>query len=53
MNYLILIIVAVVGIALGTYFARRGSGGLITEQTKKKLENSLFYTEYLMVSYCK
>lgn len=39
MNYLILIIVAVVGIALGMYFAGRKGGGLLTEQSRKKAEN--------------
>lgn len=39
MNYLILIIVAVVGIALGMYLARRGKGDLISEQGEKKAEN--------------
>ena len=40
MNYLTLISVAVVGIILGAYFARRGKGcGLIVGQTKKKEEN--------------
>lgn len=39
MNYFILIIVAVVGIALGMYLARRGKSGLISEQEARKLEN--------------
>ena len=40
MNIFILIIVAVVGIALGAYFTSRKSvGGLISEQSKKKAEN--------------
>jgi len=39
MNYLILIIVAVAGIALGAHLTRRRSGGLIVEQAEKKTEN--------------
>jgi len=39
MSYLILIIVATAGIALGAYFARQGGGGLLAGQAKKKVEN--------------
>ena len=39
MNYIILIIVAVVGIILGMHFARKGSGGIISTHVKKKTEN--------------
>lgn len=40
MNYIVLIIVAVVGIALGMYIARRKSNaGFIAEQSAKKAEN--------------
>ena len=39
MNYAILIIIALVGIALGMYLARRGKGDLISEQSEKKAEN--------------
>src|SRR3989344_4126618 len=39
MNYLTLIIVGILGIALGMYLGRRNSGGLIAEQTQKKTEN--------------
>ena len=40
MNYLVLIIVAIVGIALGMYIARRNANtGFIAEQTAKKTEN--------------
>ncbi|MCR4263404.1 MAG: DUF977 family protein [Candidatus Roizmanbacteria bacterium] len=40
MNYFVLIIVAVVGIALGMYIARRNANvGFIAEQTAKKTEN--------------
>jgi len=38
MNYLILIIVAVVGIGLGAYFARR-NGAALSEQSRQKHEN--------------
>ena len=47
MNYLILIIVAVVGIALGAYFARKRSGNLISEQAKKKVENKERILEFM------
>jgi len=39
MNYFVLIIVAIVGIALGMYIARRNKGGLILEQMEQKAEN--------------
>lgn len=39
MNYSILFIVAVAGIALGMYLARRNKGGLISEQEVRKAEN--------------
>ena len=39
MNYFILIIIALAGIALGMYIARRNGNGLIAEQTAKKIEN--------------
>lgn len=39
MNYLILIIVAVAGIALGAYFARQRNSYAISEQSRKKQEN--------------
>lgn len=40
MNYIILIIVAIAGIALGMYLARRGKDeGLIAKQTEQKTEN--------------
>ena len=47
MNYLILIIVTVVGITLGAYFARRRNGGLIAGQVKKKAENKDRILEFL------
>jgi len=40
MNYFILIFVALAGIALGMYLARRGKGDLISEQAKQKAENN-------------
>lgn len=39
MKYLVLFIVAFVGIALGMYIARRNGNGLIAEQSAKKTEN--------------
>jgi len=39
MNYFVLIIVAIAGIALGMYIARRNANGLIAEQSEKKAEN--------------
>ncbi len=39
MDYSILIIVAIAGIALGAYFARQGDGGLLAKQAKKKAKN--------------
>lgn len=47
MDYLILIFVAVAGIALGSYFARRKNSGLITEQGKKKIENKQKILDFL------
>jgi Fic family protein len=47
MNYLTLIIVAIVGIALGAYFARRKNSGLIAEQRKKKAENKQKILDFL------
>ena len=39
MNYFVLIIVALAGIALGMYLARREGNGPVSEQTAKKTEN--------------
>ncbi len=47
MNYLILIIVAVAGIALGMYFSRGKSDGLIARQSKEKEENKEKILEFL------
>ncbi len=51
MNYLILLIVAVIGIALGMYIACRGkSTGLIAEQSAKKAENKQKILEFLQTN---
>ena len=47
MNYLILIIVAIVGIGVGAYFARKRNGGLLVGQAKKKAENKARILEFL------
>lgn len=39
MNYFVLIIVALAGIALGMYLARRNKSDLISEQAEQKSEN--------------
>ena len=39
MNYFLLILVALAGIVLGMYIARRNGNGLIAEQSAKKAEN--------------
>lgn len=39
MNYIVLIIIALAGVALGMYLARRNGNGLIAEQVAKKMEN--------------
>ena len=46
MNYFIFIIVALAGIALGMYLARRGKGDLISEQAEKKTENKKKILEF-------
>lgn len=50
MNYLILIIVAIVGIALGMYVARRNGNGLIAEQSAKKAENKQKILEFVQTN---
>ena len=50
MNYVILIIVAIAGIALGMYFARRNKGDLISEQAKQKAENKKKILEFVQVN---
>jgi len=47
MNYIILIIVAIAGIALGMYLARRGKGDLISEQGERKTENKKKILEFV------
>jgi predicted HTH transcriptional regulator len=55
MNYLILIIVAIAGIAFGMYLARRGKGDLISEsldyprdrQSEQKAENKKKILEFV------
>ena len=48
MNYFILIIVvAITGIALGMYIARRNASGLIAEQSAKKAENKKKILEFI------
>jgi predicted HTH transcriptional regulator len=39
MNYFVLVVFALAGIALGMYFSRRGKSGFISEQMEKKSEN--------------
>lgn len=39
MNYVVLILVALTGIALGMYIARRNGNGFIAEQSARKAEN--------------
>ena len=50
MNYLILIIVAIVGIIIGSYFGAKKKKGLIFGQTKKKQENKEKILEFLKSS---
>lgn len=47
MNYLILIIVAIIGIEVGAYFARKRNDGLLAGQAKKKVENKQKILEFL------
>jgi len=39
MNYLTLAVIAIAGVALGMFLARRNQSGLISEQSAKKEEN--------------
>lgn len=51
MNYVILIIVALVGIALGMYIARRNTNvGFIAEQMAKKAENKQKILEFMQTN---
>jgi len=47
MNYTILIVVAIAGIALGVYLARRGKGDLISEQAEQKTGNKKKILEFV------
>jgi len=47
MNYLILILVAIAGIIIGSYFGMRKKEGLIFGQVKKKQENKEKILEFL------
>lgn len=47
MNYVILIIVGLVGIAIGMYLSRRKASGLIAEQTARKTENKQKILEFI------
>lgn len=49
MNYFILIIIGIAGIALGMYFGRQ-RGGLISEQAKQKERNKKRILEFLRAS---
>lgn len=49
MNYIILIIVAIAGIALGMYFGRQ-SGGLISKQGREKAKNKEKILEALLLT---
>jgi len=50
MNYLVLIIVALAGIALGIFIARRNKGGLIPEQEARKAENKKKILEFIQAN---
>ncbi|MFA6278702.1 MAG: DUF977 family protein [Candidatus Paceibacterota bacterium] len=50
MNYPIFIIVALAGIALGMYLARRGKSDLISEQEKRKTENKKKILEFVQAN---
>lgn len=50
MNYLIFTIVALAGIALGMYIARRGKGDLISEQAERKAENKKKILEFVQAN---
>lgn len=47
MSYITLIIVAIAGVALGAYFARRKNSGLIAGQAKRKQENKQKILDFL------
>jgi len=47
MNYLVLIIIGVLGVWLGYYFARQKCGSVTPEQSKKKAENKKRVLDFL------
>ena len=50
MNYLLLAIVAIAGIALGMYLVQRGKSGLISEQEVRKTENKQKILEFVQAN---
>jgi Fic family protein len=50
MNYFVFTIIALAGIALGMYLARRGKGDLISEQAKQKAENKQKILEFVQAN---
>jgi|SRR3989344_3617234 len=51
MNYLVLIVVAIVGIALGMYIARRNAkSGFIEKQMEQKTENKQKILEFIQTN---
>jgi len=50
MNYAILIIIALAGIALGMYIARRGKTGLISEQAEQKTLNKQKILDFIQAN---
>jgi predicted HTH transcriptional regulator len=50
MNYFIFIIVALAGITLGMYLARRNKGGFISGQMEKKVENKKKILEFVQAN---
>ena len=47
MNYILLILIAIAGIIIGSYFGVRKNEGLIFGQVKKKVENKEKILEFL------
>ena len=47
MNYFILVVIAIAGIAFGMYLARRGKNDLISEQGERKAENKKKILEFV------
>lgn len=50
MNYVVFIIVAITGVALGMYIARRNNGGLISEQEVRKTKNKQKILEFIQAN---